>query len=317
MRINKEQFTDEWGVTYSNYGRVLKEVNPQLFTCEEYTIPEGVVVLEDAFWLIDARLRKVHLPSTLRKMEANTFVHCSLEELELPKGVAIVPGCMCESCGELQKVVLPSSIEGIEICAFNSCTKLQEINLPNNLTWVEDGTFRYCESLKYLHLPLSLEMISPEMFYCSGIESIEIHQSIREIGYWAFWGCRYLKRLVIPDSVKRIGYGIVSAHEGFEGIECHAKGYHVENDALIDDEKQELLCCWTQQKHYVVPECVKRIADIGGNEFVETITVKQPVELTSGDVFASDINLKRVDFLGGVSGIRESTFWNCPKREIK
>ena len=83
--IYDELYTDEWGVTYSNYGRVLKEVNPQLFTCEEYTIPEGVVVLEDAFWLIDARLRKVHLPSTLRKMEANTFVHCSLEELELPK----------------------------------------------------------------------------------------------------------------------------------------------------------------------------------------------------------------------------------------
>ena len=118
-------------------------------------------------------------------------------------------------------------------------------------------------------------------------------------------------------SVTNIEYGIVSAHEGFEGIECHAKGYHVENDALIDDEKQELLCCWTQQKHYVVPECVKRIADIGGNEFVETITVKQPVELTSGDVFASDINLKRVDFLGGVLGIRESSFWNCPRLENK
>ena len=87
----------------------------------------------------------------------------------------------------------------------------------------------------------------------------------------------------------------------------------MENDALIDDNKQELLCCWTQQKHYVVPKCVKRIADFSGNEFVETITVKQPVELTTQQVFASDINLKRVNFEGGVSGISEQTFWNCPK----
>ena len=51
---------------------------------------------------------------------------------------------------------------------------------------------------------------------------------------------------------------------------------------------------------------------MGGNDIVETITVKPPVELTS-DTFASDINLRHVDFQGGVAGIYESTFWNCPK----
>ena len=70
------------------------------------------------------------------------------------------------------------------------------------------------------------------------------------------------------------------------------------------------------QKHYIVPECVRRIADISGNEFVETITIKQPVELSENEVFASDINLVRVDFQGGVTGITEHTFWNCPKLEM-
>ena len=53
---------------------------------------------------------------------------------------------------------------------------------------------------------------------------------------------------------------------------------------------------------------------MGGNDIVETITVKPPVELTS-DTFASDINLRHVDFQGGVTSIYESTFWNCPKME--
>ncbi len=82
-------------------------------------------------------------------------------------------------------------------------------------------------------------------------------------------------------------------------------------------ERQELLCCWTQQKNYVVPDCVRRIADIGGNKFVETITANQPIELTTYDVFASDINLKRVDFLAGVIDLNKQNFWNCPKLEIK
>jgi len=56
---------------------------------------------------------------------------------------------------------------------------------------------------------------------------------------------------------------------------------------------------------------------MGGNDVVETITVKQPIELSTYDVFASDVNLRYVDFQKGATGIRESTFWNCPKLENK
>ena len=309
-----EEKTDEWGVTYSSYGRILKSVDNKKFTCEEYTIPEGVEVMEGDF-MYSKKLRKVHLPSTLRIMECNAFIHCPLEELELPDGMEEVPGCMCECCEKLKKVELPTTIENIGICAFNGCFKLEEINLPDSLEYVEDGVFRFCESLKHVTLPSELKVVSPEMFYCSGIETIEIPESVEKIGYWAFWGCKKLKRLVIPESVTYIDYGIVSANESFEGVECHAKGYHVENDALIEDKSHTMLCCWTKQKHYMVPECVRRIADFGGNEFVETITAKQPIELTTGDEFASDINLKRVDFQGGVTGISGQTFYNCPNLE--
>ena len=254
-------------------------------------------------------------------LESDIIEKLSIEQLRdenwelfnLPEGFSEVPSSMCEHWKELKSVELPSTIKDIGICAFNGCSKLQEINLPDSIDFIEDGAFRYCESLKQVHLPSNLKILSPELFYGSGIETIDISDNIKEIGYWAFWGCKQLKRLLIPESVKRIGYGIVSAHEEFEGIDCLAKGYHVENEALIDDENQELLCCWTQQKHYVVPECVRRIADISGNEFVETIIVKQPVELTTNEVFASDENLIRVDFKERVTGITKQTFWNCPK----
>ena len=309
-----EDYTDEWGVTYSGGGRILRDVDRQLFTCEEYTIPEGVEVVEGSFWWKDCKLRKIHLPSTLRKMDVNTFIDCPLEEIELPEGMTEVPEYMCEACRVLKKVVLPSTIQTIQRGAFSGCYQLQEVNLPESVGFIDEGAFRFCINLKQVKLPPHLKIIRAELFYCSGIESIEIHPSITDIRYWAFWGCKHLKRLVIPETVTGIDYGIVSAHEGFEGVECHAKGYHVENDALIDDANQELLCCWTQQKHYVVPECVRRIADFGGNEFVETITAKQPIELTSYDAFASDIHLKHLDFQGGVTGLfsENATFYNCP-----
>lgn len=65
--------------------------------------------------------------------------------------------------------------------------------------------------------------------------------------------------------------------------------------------------------HYVVPECVRSIADFSANSFVESITVNQPVELTTIDTFAYNMNLRKIDFMGGVSGITKDTFYNCLK----
>ena len=85
MLINEEQ-TDECGVIYSSYGRVLKGVDDDLFTCEEYTIPEGVEVMEHNSFYGPYNLRRIHLPSTLREMGDNTFIHCPIESIEIPSG---------------------------------------------------------------------------------------------------------------------------------------------------------------------------------------------------------------------------------------
>ena len=142
---DEEQYTDECGVTYSSYGRVLKEVNPQLFTCDEYVIPEGVEVLEGDFFFKNTKLRKITLPGTLRKMEANAFIHCLLENLELPEGITEVPEYMCECCRTLKKVVLPSTIKKILTGAFNGCCSLEEVNLPEGIEFIDESTFRLCE----------------------------------------------------------------------------------------------------------------------------------------------------------------------------
>ena len=173
--LQEDEYTDEWGVTYSCYGRILKSVDSDQFTCEEYTIPEGVEILEGEFWDKGSKLKKVHLPSTLREMEANTFIHCPIEEIELPEGLKAVGDCMCEGCRELTTVKLPTSLEEIKNGAFNCCIKLREVALPENVSYIEDSAFRYCESLKQVVLPRKLTYISPETFYMSGLEKIDIH----------------------------------------------------------------------------------------------------------------------------------------------
>ena len=313
--MNTSDYTDQYGVTYSADGKTLKSIDHERFLCEEYTVPEGVEVIECEFGGTRhaKMLHAIHLPSTLRQMEGNTFLGCSIEEIELPYGMTEVPASMCEHCECLRKVALPETIRRIDIGAFCGCTNLSEINLPDSIVHISDNVFQYCTSLKHISIPPKMKYLCADVLECSGIESLEIPPNITEIGYYALLACPNLKSLVIPETVKVIDFGIVTASEVFEGLECHAKGYHVENDALIDDKCHELLCCWTRQKHYIVPECVTKIADISCNDFIETITIRQNIELTQPGTFACNSNMEHIYFQGKVSGLNNSTFYMCPR----
>lgn len=253
---------------------------------------------------------KVELRTAL-ELKYNDFIGATFEELVLPEGMIDIPGSLCEDCRQLRRVVLPSTLKRIDVGAFCGCRRLEEINLPDGLEEMADNVFQGCHALKHITLPRSLKSIRPELFDNSGLETIELPDGLESIGYWAFYACNSLVSLEIPSSVKEIGFGIVSSHENFKGIVCHAEGFHVENDALIDDKKKELLCCWTKQEHYVVPECVEKIACISNNGYVKSIIVKQPIELTTVDAFAFDMGLKEIDFQGGVKGITKDTFYLC------
>ena len=163
--------TDEWGVTYSDNGKTLRHIDSKRFVCEEYTIPEGVEVIDFPFMCIEGKhLRKIYLPNTLRHMVDNTFIDCALEELVLPEGMTEIPGCMCENCRELKKVVLPSTLKRIGNAAFCHCNKLEDIVLPDGLEVILDDAFGDCISLKHLELPSSLKHIGSDAFLGSGVE---------------------------------------------------------------------------------------------------------------------------------------------------
>lgn len=315
--VLNEEKTDEWGVTYSSFGRILKNINPEMFTCEEYNVPEGVEVIEDAFWTKARNLRRIHLPSTLRRMVENTFEGCPLEALELPEGIKVIPGSMCEGCMELESVKLPSSIEEISIAAFNGCKKLKDINLPDSIEYIEDNAFAGCISLTHIHLPSKLEWIARECFRSSGLISIDIPENVRVIGEMAFWDCDNLKILEIPATVSVIEPGIITAHKDLIQIVCKSTRFRIENDALIQNDNEELLCYWTKQKNYVVPSSVRRISSLSGNDYVETIIVNQLAVLAGYETFAANRKLSRITFKTGVVGIKDTTFCGCESLEEK
>ena len=110
-----------------------------------------------AFFL-NQTVRKLRIPSTVRKIGESAFGACKLET--------------CVFADGLQK--LPKH-------AFSGSRFLKKVVLPNTLQKIGDSAFMGCRNLKYIHFPASCYQIRNQAFSYSGLEgfSIEIsHQRV-------------------------------------------------------------------------------------------------------------------------------------------
>lgn len=111
-----------------------------------------------------SRITTIKLPSTIRTIGYETFMHC--EDLTL--------------------VQLPNSLQSIGSTAFEGCKNLSRIELPNSLQTIDHGAFYGCESLTNIQLPNSLQSIGGSAFYNTGLSNVTIPSSVTYIGQNAF-----------------------------------------------------------------------------------------------------------------------------------
>ena len=87
-----------------------------------------------------------------------------------------------------------------------SITSFNEFQYFYNLSSIGEYAFGYCSGLNSIEIPNSVTYIGKWAFIgCSGLVSIEIPNSVIEIDYCAFAGCSSMTSVIIPNSVTSIG----------------------------------------------------------------------------------------------------------------
>ena len=115
----------------------------------------------------------------------------------------------CMSVPEDGRVVVPPDVKTIDGSAFALCTGLKEIRLPEGppdiLRPYSYGVFRGCTGLEHVELPDSITELAPNMFQdCTALKSIRLPSSLKTIGNSLFQNCTQLEEIVIPDGVTKI-----------------------------------------------------------------------------------------------------------------
>ena len=148
-----------------------------------------------------------------------SFYKTSIKEVVIPETVTKIGEAAFRECKSLEKVFLPSKLKEIHECAFMDCESLYFIELPSSLEFIVSSTFDGCKSLKSLCIPPNcLANEGLLLLSNSGIETLELSEGITSIPNLSFAGMPFLKKLILPTTLKEIGKGAISGCPNLEEI---------------------------------------------------------------------------------------------------
>lgn len=206
---------------------ILKSISDEDIIEGEIIIPEGVTEIESGVFSYH-EINKIKLPSTLEKINGNTFYDCDIEILEIPEGVKIIepsafygmyslkqitiPGTieilgydLLESCSSLERIIIHEGIEKIPEGLARDCCELQEIIIPNTVKSIGLRAFYECTNLKSIIIPSSVEELEEGAFEsCSNLEEIHFSKGLKKIGKSAFARCTRLQKIELPETLEKI-----------------------------------------------------------------------------------------------------------------
>ena len=160
-------------------------------------------------------------PQTITRIDESAFNGCSSMKsatFKKPSSFVFVGSGSFQNCG-LENLKLPESVTTIGQSAFNSCDKLVSIDLPKTTTNVDPRAFQFCTKLTSINVDDANTMYSSVdgVLLSKDKETLKVFPpgkandnftllppSIKTIGEYAFYYCKNLKNVTIPNKVTKI-----------------------------------------------------------------------------------------------------------------
>jgi hypothetical protein len=152
---------------------------------------------------------EVLIPDGVAEIGPEAIKGCvMLRSVTVPEGVRAIGENAFSGCIRLERVeILSHALESIGEAAFSGCVRLRDLHMvENRLCVIEERMFQGCKMLESIDIPESVREIGTSAFARSGMKTCRFPAGLRSIGARAF-SCTKLAHAELPPQLSILGEG--------------------------------------------------------------------------------------------------------------
>ena len=309
-------------------------------TYDEQTVTLPVTEIAEEAFANKTFITAVTIPDSVKTIRQSVFFNTGIKKIVFPEGVETIERNVLASCPDLTSISLPSTLKSLgdlftdAYGHYNYQSHITELDVNFNL---EEGGLRIFPEVETIHLGdkvTSIDHLCEEMGSLKAV-TFDKNCKIETIGERAFYACRGLTEITIPDSVKAIGneafrynglskivIGNAVETIGDNAFECDSRAdFRVAEVDLTFGKNIRTIGsyafkCMQITGDIVLPDSVETIGTeaFQYNEKVETVKFGKNLKSIGNGAFFNCSSLLKISFSAGPESIGEYCFAGCDLR---
>lgn len=275
-------------------------------------------------------ITEIEMTTPCDSIREGTFRGCpNLTKITIGEGLKYI-GYNAFSNSPVKEANLPSTLRDISSNAFRGssyCPFINDIQPENHIRYIgkvaylcvdknqeeytiKDGTVTLADNLfenwlgnaTTFHIPASVEQIGNRAFAYTQIKALPEMLGLKRIGGEAFYGCKNLKKVTIPETVEYIGGGAFYGCSNIWSLTYNA----------INAECERLMESNIPLEKIVIGDKVRRLPRgiFSGREFTE-VALPACLERIDDSAFYGCKNLTTINLSDSIRYIGDNAFYGC------